>query len=1241
NNPFGPECNASAECKLCDGGTREDEPCEDNPLACPGGSCVDGLCDEFSDNPGERCDCPPSASCVAGTCEVVPPACQKTACCDPVTGACTEVIGGKCSGNQADCVSDQDCPELQTCEAPCPMGTIGQGFGTSCEPDCCIQPIPTGANTCDQAYMHLINVPLPGEDPKTVTITGNNKAATFGDTYDDTCVGGFNDGGPCDPNADCVGLNAHCGEDGTCLEGDNEGAPCDPDKMCCVAGDCDTDPDPGTCSAGATCDTSPFGPDTQWRDRGWWEAFSIDNCADVRIDLCCTNEISGEIHQPQWDAVISECDPCGGFIATSIVGAHSVGTDEGSYDRGDPFCRSDDLWRTFRSLERGTYYQHIFTATGGHYGDYQLHITVTACPVAACCLEGGVCKTGTPNAGVECDEDEDCGNPPAEDDGDCVGNCEMLNLPDCEAQNGYYLGFGNIPPDMESVVTCEAGDFFACGEGSCCTGPGICVDEGPSGETMTLDYCDSLDGTYVGGPDCDYLLNPCPACEIEGVNNCQVFDFSSTTSLHMSDLTVPPFGVVTADDFVPVSTEIGSVCVWGNYMDNSAPSPTGPTGYEQFNCNGNVEDNFRIRVYRDDGGFPGAQVGTDRWVGPDDVFKGEIPNDNGFTANWGGPVLAYTLVVDPAIVLPEASVPYWLEVANQTDVLAGGTEPTENTCYWSWQQIFREEGIGNDYSVQGSGDRPVDQGACVGGFCDAGVHEGNECASQTDCSRGYVPSAASARSTDLAFCLGAPGGGPLAFDPPDTPLGSCCECDQSCNVDIDLAACDEDIVGNWFLQNDCAGDLCEVQPGETCGGARAGGVALPRSGLDCGGAGPPPGAIKVPPEGGLYAFDSNCAPTDPPEEVEGIPPGNALVQDIWYEYTTNCTGRLVVSMCHSGNSDGAFDTVFALYSDRTGTCLCPQTSATQVRDAVDETCNGIADAGPGIDDRNIVYPGECWLIRAGGFEQVAGNSAGAALVDIRCVPSACTPSAPPDDDILSPYGLVNQKCRYLSFQIAEADAGTQQAVRIHMVDLPAPYDTWNGTKMFVGAPDTFCENAGVVSGDCPPVVPNSEFNASTLQCAAEVRDWSAEGVITVYHEGIIPNGVYEVQVARDDCDLNVDGSYSDPLVITMSPWGDVVGSCAGYPCTPPDGSVGIPTDVTGLLDKFKNLGPPQFNPALTKARADLDYATPNKRIDISDVTFCLDAFRGDLYPPDPFPDPQPPPWEPGGECAAGAVASSD
>ncbi len=64
------------------------------------------------------------------------------------------------------------------------------------------------------------------------------------------------------------------------------------------------------------------------------------------------------------------------------------------------------------------------------------------------------------------------------------------------------------------------------------------------------------------------------------------------------------------------------------------------------------------------------------------------------------------------------------------------------------------------------------------------------------------------------------------------------------------------------------------------------------------------------------------------------------------------------------------------------------------------------------------------------------------------------------------------------------------------------------------------------------------------------------------------------------------------------------------------------SDVTAVLDKFRNLEPPDVNCAsVTKTRADLDWETPNQLIDISDATCCLDAFRGMQYPPEAFPDP--------------------
>ena len=68
------------------------------------------------------------------------------------------------------------------------------------------------------------------------------------------------------------------------------------------------------------------------------------------------------------------------------------------------------------------------------------------------------------------------------------------------------------------------------------------------------------------------------------------------------------------------------------------------------------------------------------------------------------------------------------------------------------------------------------------------------------------------------------------------------------------------------------------------------------------------------------------------------------------------------------------------------------------------------------------------------------------------------------------------------------------------------------------------------------------------------------------------------------------------------------------------------SDVTAVLDKFRNLEPPEVVCApVSKTRADHDWETPNQLIDISDATCCLDAFRGVPYPPPSFTPPGPPP----------------
>ena len=256
------------------------------------------------------------------------------------------------------------------------------------------------------------------------------------------------------------------------------------------------------------------------------------------------------------------------------------------------------------------------------------------------------------------------------------------------------------------------------------------------------------------------------------------------------------------------------------------------------------------------------------------------------------------------------------------------------------------------------------------------------------------------------------------------------------------------------------------------------------------------------------------------------------------------------------------------------------------------------------------FPGMDWWMIGGGspIEWPAGDSWDMAF-------SLTTPACPIADPPLTPAGENGyQKNRYISLE----HPGGFTALRVTMTSMPPPYAGFSGGQCWVGPPATYCENSGVISPPCPTAWPTDDFTGASLQGLPHCMDWSTVGVLHISDDEIVPNAVYDVQAIDCNCNFDWESNYSAPLRITTSVvWGDVVRNCTVYPCGPPDGSVGIPTDVTAVLDKFKNLGPPVYNPPIIKSRGDLDYNIPNRRIDISDVTFCLDAFRGATYPPLP------------------------
>ncbi len=454
--PAGAPCDSDADCAV--GGSCEpaDAVCAGAPGVCTAGS-VGAACMLAA-------DCAIAGDCAAGTCVagMVGAACVLDADCD-VPGICSPPF---CAPIESCSVGACCDPAAGDCSTTAPAACMGDflGFGTTCDPNCCAQPSSmrcmggpnnllactvdlecgtcvagamagiacdedldcpgsicdgacevrqTGADDCEDAYIHVITVPSPGYPPKVVTISGNNMPASSTATRPDSCF---------PPNAD-VGA-----------------------------------------------------------DEGWWEALAIDGCALVRVDHCC----SDPVHTPARPLLYADC-PCGAPISAS-PNPYAVG--QAAYGYGDPYCAEDNFWATFQPLPAGVYYYGVHSSPAGTRGPYQLHLTVEACPLAACCyLE---CSASP----ILCATDADC---PAGET--CDSKCSELNKPECDGKLGNHLA----PPQAYGgsvVALCTPG---VCDSGSCCLGPGMCADDRETGGApMTKAVCDAppYGGTFAGGLRC-------------------------------------------------------------------------------------------------------------------------------------------------------------------------------------------------------------------------------------------------------------------------------------------------------------------------------------------------------------------------------------------------------------------------------------------------------------------------------------------------------------------------------------------------------------------------------------------------------------------------------------------------------------------------------------------------------------------------------------------------------------------
>ncbi|MCH7872694.1 MAG: hypothetical protein IID33_13440 [Planctomycetes bacterium] len=182
--------------------------------------------------------------------------------------------------------------------------------------------------------------------------------------------------------------------------------------------------------------------------------------------------------------------------------------------------------------------------------------------------------------------------------------------------------------------------------------------------------------------------------------------------------------------------------------------------------------------------------------------------------------------------------------------------------------------------------------------------------------------------------------------------------------------------------------------------------------------------------------------------------------------------------------------------------------------------------------------------------------------------------------------------------------GRTQAVRVTLDSLPPPFDLWNGAELWVG-PTSQVSEAGA---NVPPTPGFPNFNAARLQCTPFYTDWSLLSTIHVFHEGIVPGGAYQIQAIDDVCDLGVEAGVSDPLSMTTAIWGDTVRDLSVDPPPPPEGAINI-DDALAVLGRFSSVPG-----SIIKARADLEPACLDLKINVTDVLASLAGFVGLNYP---------------------------
>lgn len=437
---------------------------------------------------------------------------------------------------------------------------------------------------------------------------------------------------------------------------------------------------------------------------------------------------------------------------------------------------------------------------------------------------------------------------------------------------------------------------------------------------------------------------------------------------------------------------ITSVCWWGLYLDFDALADCSPGG---------VPDIFFISYFDNVIGFPGKPGALK--AGPflaTGAGLSKAPTGN-VVPSVNGDLDEYVFSATHPAVAVEPGECVWIQIQADTT----GSSPS---CFWLWSTApnAAEGGVGDGVSWQQGLERDYDMAFCVnhplgdpsacaleidpgcGGavnVCNLETSPDPGCADQECCTLVCTPAADG--GAGLPFCCvnawsqqcvdaaveicgppsacGVPGTGTCFLPHGDmTPFCNDAEC---CTLvcSFDPYCCGDPEGGFWDL--DCSIEAlltCDCMPGDE------------PANDDC--------ADAVPIGLGDTPIDNACATTSPPSHAtcnDGFLAGLGL--DVWYTYTADFTGRLLVSTCNAAN----YDTLLAVYDG----CDCGDLGDPPL------ACNNNGPICIGFSSQLLVevVQGSCYTIRVGSGHVLPTGTGTLTLAQDFSKPCALDGSIPP------------------------------------------------------------------------------------------------------------------------------------------------------------------------------------------------------------------------------------------------------